>query len=315
MELPHEDDLRWIVTRYAHLRAAHGEAIGAPELVLPTGEFFPDTFAPTPDGVAALLQRMLTYSPVADDLGLELAFQEAAEGAGGSCGTGGCGTGGGESAAKGPVGEAVARPHDDGYRVIVAVRDVGDPAVLAASLARSAGGLVLGEAGEVVAAAERGAMAEIAATMCGFGLLLLNGSCVYTKSCGGLRAHQGTHFVVASSAVSLALFLRVHDVKPGVARRHLETTQREAFDEALRWVDSNAKIVEALRAHPESLADGVFAIEPIKGLLSRLFAGKPAAPPEVALAPVSKRRVRSVEEERRLAETKAMVEEALRTSS
>ena len=60
-----------------------------------------------------------------------------------------------------------------------------------------------------------------------------------------------------SNAVALALFLRLHDVKPGAARRHLETTQREAFEEALRWVDSNTPIVEALGAHPESLADGV----------------------------------------------------------
>ena len=68
MELPQEDDLRWIVSRYARLRAAHGEAIGTPELVEPTGEFFPDAFTPSPDGVAALMRRMLTYAPVSDAL-------------------------------------------------------------------------------------------------------------------------------------------------------------------------------------------------------------------------------------------------------
>ena len=160
-----------------------------------------------------------------------------------------------------------------GYRLIVPVRDVGDPAVLGAALARCVGGMVLGEAGEEVTEHERLATAEIAATMCGFGLLLLNGSCVYTKSCGGLRAHQGTQLDVASSALGLALFLRVTGVKPGSARRHLETTQREAFDEALRWVDSNAKIVDALRLHPESLADGVFPIGGAKGILARVFGG------------------------------------------
>jgi hypothetical protein len=210
----------------------------------------------------------------------------------------------------------VRRPHADGveaaaYRLVVPVRDVGEPVVLAASLARCAGGLVLGEAGEEVIESERLAIAEMAATVSGLGLLLLCGSCVYTKSCGGLRAHQGTALDVTSSAVALALFLRVHDVKPAIARRHLQTTQREAFDEALRWVDSNARIVGALRMHPESLADGVFAIEPVKGLLGRMFGTRGAGGP-VAIASVTPRRARSEEEEKRLAENRALVEEALR---
>jgi hypothetical protein len=310
MELPPEDDLRWIVARYAHLRAAHGDAIGEPSLVEPTGEFFPDAFSRSADGVATVLKRMLAYAPVAEGIGLELAFAEAEEGGGGGgCGSGACGTEGGS---KGPVAESIALPEGAGYRLILPVRDVGEPVVLGAALARCVGGMILGEAGEEVPAAERLATAEIAATLSGFGVLLLAGSCVYTKSCGGLRAHQGTQLDVPSSAVALALFLRVHGMKPGAARRHLETTQREAFDEALRWVDSNAPLVDALRVHPASLADGVFAIEPVKGLFSRMFGAKPAALPESIAAPVSKRKVRSADEERRLAENRAIVEEALR---
>ncbi len=191
------------------------------------------------------------------------------------------------------------------------MKDVGEPVVLAASLARCVGGMVLGEAEEDVAEPERLATAEIAATLCGLGVLLLSGSCVYTKSCGGLRAHQGTVLDVPSSAVALALFLRVHERKPGEARRHLETTQREAFDEALRWVDSKPTMVEALRVHPESLADGIFPPEESKGIFARLFGGRAVAAPEEMIAPV-KRRVRSAEEEKRLAEDRAIVEAALR---
>jgi hypothetical protein len=314
MDIPQEDDLRWIVSRYAHLRAAHGEAIGVPALVEPTGEYFPDAFTPSAEGVAILLRRLLTYAPVADEIALEIAFAEAEGGGSGGCGTGACGPGGGSA---GPVAEAVQRARGDGtqaeaaYRLVLPLRDVGEPVVLAASLARCVGGMVLGEAEEEVLPTERLAMAELAATLSGFGLLLLSGACVYTKSCGGLRAHQGTALDVPSSAVALALFLRLHDVKPSVARRHLETTQREAFDEALRWVDSNGRLMEALRLHPESLADGVFAIEPVKGLLARVFGAKSAAPPEVASV-VGKRRARSEEEEKRLAENRALVEEALR---
>src|SRR5580693_5621667 len=44
MELPSDDSLRWIVGTYARVRSACGEALGAPALVQPTGEFFPDEF-------------------------------------------------------------------------------------------------------------------------------------------------------------------------------------------------------------------------------------------------------------------------------
>jgi hypothetical protein len=313
MELPPEDDIRWIVSRYAHLRAEHGEAVGVPDLIEPTGDFFPDAFAPSAEGVSVLLKRLLSYAPLGGEIPIELAFAEG-EGGGGSCGTGGCGTGGGESEKAGTVAEALPHSQGEGYRLVLPVRDVGDPVLLATSLARCVGGMVLGEAGEDVSERERLTTAEIAATaLCGFGLLQLCGACVYTKSCGGLRAHQGTRLDVASSALALALFVRVHDVKPGNARKHLETTQREALDEALRWVDSNAKIVGALRAHPESLADGVFAIEETKGIFGRLFGAKPAASAEEIVAPVVvKKRVRTEAEERALAENKRLVEEALR---
>jgi hypothetical protein len=309
MEPLHADALRWLVSRYARLRAAHGDAIGTPMLVEPNGEFFPDAFTPSPDGVGALLRRMLTYAPVSPSLELELAFvdPDAGGGGGGSCGTGGCGDGGAE--AKGPIGEALM--HREGaYRVILSARDVGDPVILASSLARSVGGIVLGEAGEEHHGVQHGALSEIAATMCGFGVLLTSGACVYTKSCGGLRAHRSTHLDVTSHATALALFVRLHDMKPANARRHMETTQREAFDEALPWVDSNARLMEALSIHPESLVDGVFPIEETKGLLARLFGAKPARAPEPAAK--MERRVRTPEEERRLAENKALVEQALR---
>jgi hypothetical protein len=79
----------------------------------------------------------------------------------------------------------------------------------------------------------------------------------------------------------------------------------------LRWVDSNGAIIDALRDRPFSLADGVFAIEPPKGLLGRLFRKKDETP-SAESAPASRpRRERSAEELRRLAETRALVEEAL----
>jgi hypothetical protein len=305
MALPHDENLRWIVSEYAHLRAAHGEAIGVPSLVEPTGDYFPDAFSPSAEGVATFLKRMLSYSPVPDGVAIELAFLESDASAGGGCASGACGTASGATSAG-----AEAEPRDEGYRLRIPVRDVGDAAILGASLARCVGGMILGEAGEDVTDGERFARAEVAATLSGFGVLLLTGACVYTKSCGGLRAHQATALDVPSSAVALALFLRLHGAKPGLARRHLETTQREAFDEALAWVDARPKLVEALRLHPESLRDGVFPLEEARGVFARLF-GSRSAEPEI-VAPAKPRRVRTVEEEQKLAEDRAIVEAALR---
>lgn len=188
------------------------------------------------------------------------------------------------------------------------MQDVGDPAILTTALARAAGRIVLFEADASVDPRDEGALSELTALAAGLGLLLLNGACVYKKGCGGMKRHQATFLDVEEVALGLALFVRTADKKPSAVRRHLEITQKEAFDAALAWVDGQPSLVRALKEHPETLADGVFAFEEKKGLFSRLFAKKDPG----ELAPISVRpRERSEEELRRLAEAKALVDEAL----
>jgi hypothetical protein len=302
MELPSEESLRYIVRRYAEARTAHGDVIGKPELVQPDGRFFPDEFKLDPPSIARLLRRMMSYAPLSAELPIELAFLEPEEdAAGGGCGKSSCGTGGKIGAHDGVVDKG------DGYRVDVKVTDVANPVVLTTSLARSVGALVIAEGGEL-APRDGDATEEIVAVACGFGVLLLSGSAVYTKACGGLRMHRATHLAVEELAVALALFVRVNGLEPSAARAHLETTQREAFAEAMRWVDSNDAIVTALRDHPSELASGVFAIAPARGFLGRLFTRKRDDVPQAAPAP---RRERTEAESRRLAEARALVEDAL----
>jgi len=310
MEPLTEDNLRWLVSRFAHLKAEHGEAIGRPDLVLPTGEFFPDEFTLDPDGVHRVCKRLLSYAPVGADLPVGLGFLEEGEKAsgGGGCGTGACGTGGG---AGGGVSGGTVLETDDGYGITLAVSDTGNPVLMTTALARGVGAIVLSEAGEDAEPEMLGGLSELTASAIGFGVLMTSGAYVYGKSCGGVRMRQATHLSLEEHAHLLALFCRVHDHKPGAARAHLETTQKEAFEVALAWVDSNPDIVQALREHPETLADGVFQIAETKGLLGRLFGKKPVAPEPIA--PKSKRPARTEAEERRLAEARALVEEALRT--
>ena len=304
MELPlDEEKIRAIVAHLSHLRASYGEAFAEPDLVEPNGDYFPDAFALEPSSIARLLQRMLGYAPLGADVKVGLAFQEEdGQVSGGGCGTGACGTGGHKAMARGGAVET-----EDGYAAIVHVADVGDPAILTTSLSRAIGRVVLFEADEEVDPRNEGALSELTAIAAGLGVLLLNGACVYKKGCGGMKRHQATFLDVEEIALAVALVVRATGKKPGTVRRHLEVTQKEAFDAALAWVDGQPSLVEALVQRPETLEDGVFAFEGPKGFFSRLFAKKVG--PEMD-APVQ-RKVRSPEELRRLAEAKALVEQAL----
>jgi hypothetical protein len=303
MELPSGDALSWIVRTAARLRASCGEAIGDPPLLQPTSEFFPDEFRLDAPSVERLLRRLLGYAPLAEGLRVELAFFAPEEDhAGGGCGSLACGTGG--RAGQPPM--PLVQELDDGYRVLVATNDVGNADVLTTSLARSVGTLVLHEAGEEL---EPGAD-EIAAVACGFGVLLANGAAVWAKSCGGLRMTQATFLSVEETTVALALFVAVQGTKRSEARAHLGATQREAFDLAEAWVESNPLLVETLRDRPASLESGSFDLEPVRGLLGRWLHKRKLdrelrAPSAPASAPVSD------DKRRRLEEARALVDEVL----
>jgi hypothetical protein len=303
MDLPSDDALRWIVSTYARLRAAYGDAIGVPVLLQPTGEFFPDEFRGDAPGVAGLLRRMMTYAPIADDLPVELAFvgDEQAQAAG--CGSIACG-----SVAAPGVRLRGVEERDGGYRVFVAVADAGHPDLLATSLARSVGALVLGEAGEQVAVEAAPETAEIAAVACGFGVLLANGAAVWAKSCGGLRMACATALSVEETAVALALFVAVHGVKESDAHAHLQATQREALDLALAWAASNPLLVGALRDRPAVLEAGVFDVEPARGLFGRWLHQR-KIDKEMRPKPAAARPAPSDAQKRRFEEARALVDE------
>jgi hypothetical protein len=303
MGLPSDDALRWIVRSYARLRAAHGPAIGPPALVRPTGTFFPDEFRGDAPSVAILFRRLVTYAPIADDLRVELAFFSEDTDAASGCGSVACGSSASPAARTRGVQEL-----DDGYRVFVATTEMAHPELLTASLARSVGALVLCEGGDEVHFERSPAMAEIAALACGFGVLLANGAAVWAKGCGGLRMASATALSVEETAVALALFVNVHAVSPSEARANLGATQRDAFDLALAWAESNPLLVEGLRDRPALLEAGVIEIEPPRGLLGRWLYKRRLdrelrAPPSMARPPPTD------DQRRRLEEARALVEE------
>jgi hypothetical protein len=117
---------------------------------------------------------------------------------------------------------------------------------------------------------------------------------------------------VEEASVALALFCAVHGVKPSAARAHLGATQREAFDHATAWTESNPYVVESLRDRPAVLEGGLFTLEPVRGLLGRWLHKRkldrelrsPDAAP-ASPAPISD------DKRRRLEEARALVDEVL----
>jgi hypothetical protein len=299
MELPDREALDWIVRTFAHLRASHGEAIGTPTLVQPTGEYFPDPFPKDGATLERLLRRVLSYAPISADVRVELAILMADDGHAGGCGSAACGAQDGGSPEVARVQEL-----DDGYRVLVAATDLGNPDVLTTSLARSAGMLVLHEAGEPVGVAE----SEIAAVVCGFGVLLVNGAAVWAKSCGGLRMAQATVLSVEEIAVALALFTATSGLKPGKAREQLGVTQREAFELAWDWVDSNRRLAAALRDDPASLASGELPLEPVRGVLGQWLHDRRTKRLENSLRSAAAAPVMTEERRRRLEELNSLLD-------
>lgn len=302
---PPVESLRALVATYARLRVALADAIGDPALVQPDGHFFPDAVAPDASGVARLFARMVSHSPLADDLPVELVFVADDEGHAGGCGSGAC------SAAPLRAGSHAVEDRGDRYRVSVRTSDLGDPALLITTLARATGALVLHEGGEADGEIDA-ATSEVCAVMCGFGVLVTSGSAVWVKGCGGLRGIQGTALSVEESAVALALFAALHRVSPGAVRRHLEPTQREAYDEAWEWVESNPLLLDALRRNPAWLEDGMFELEPTRGLLGRWLYRRRVAR-ELRIPVATTKVSRSDAQRRYLEEAKALVEETVKT--
>jgi hypothetical protein len=262
MDLPSEAARRAIVTTLARFFDDWEEALGTADLVLPNGDYFPDAFTSDAASVERLFKRMCSYVPIASDLPIDLVLIDSDDAPEGKCASGACGTG-----AK--LQPTACLVEDNGrYVVPLTASALSNGVALATALARSAGALVLAEAGETYGLAGD---AELAAVACGLGPILLNGSAVYAKGCGGLTFHQATELDVRELAFATAVFVNRFDHKTRALRDLLPVTQKEAFDVAIDWLSIQADLNESLRQRPALLATGLFEFREKSGFLSRLF--------------------------------------------
>lgn len=269
VQLPELSVLRVVVQRYAEVLAALKLTASEQPLILPTNYWFPDTFKGDQDSFERLVARMQGYAGL-EDTEIE-AVLVGAEGGGAACGTGGCGTGG-----CGTPKEPLEGPRlslDAGvFRIEFPATAVHHPIALTAGVARSLGQIRLLTAGHAKADA---AASELAAVALGFGVLLLEASYLYSKSCGGPSVGTATALPCGELALPFALFVAHEGHKLRKARAELSTTQRAVVEEAWALVDSNRKLVEQLRTRLDRVQQGAFELGEERSLLARWFGAKP----------------------------------------
>jgi hypothetical protein len=250
-------------------------------LVLPNGQFFPDVFSGDEPSVQRLLDRLLEHADLAD---MAITVRFWGETADASCGSGGCGSCGPATAE--PETESVERLTDAGehWQVNVLPTEVRDPVALSSALCRAIALAVLREADAPPSELPLDLAVDLTAVELGFGVLLLEGSHIYRKSCGGPSIARVTALDPSELSLAVALSAAVHEQPLRAVSKHLSATQQAAFAEAKVWADSNAALVLLLRENPERVAAGQFELRETASWLGRWLGAKArrAKAPEAA---------------------------------
>jgi hypothetical protein len=280
MELPSTDVRRALVSAYALLGTRLELLEQDRPLVLPNGEFFPDVFSGDEPSVQRLLDRLLEHAGLSDMAVVARFWGEEDA----SCGTGACGSCGPTPAQAEP--ESVERLVDAGesWQVNVLPGEPQNPVALSSALCRAIALAVLREADSPPTHLPLDLAVDLTAVELGFGVLLLEGSHIYRKSCGGPSIARATALGPSELALALALSAAVHAQSLRKVTKHLSATQEEAFAEAKVWADSNAALTALLRRDPERVARGEFELREPASWLGRWLGSKArrAPSPETA---------------------------------
>jgi len=269
MELPKSEIRQGLVAAYAEVVARLDLLSTERALVLPNGEFFPDVFTGDEPSVQRMLDRLLEHAGLADMALVARFWGESAA----SCGTGACGSFGPTQAE--PDSEPVQRLIDAGehWQVNVLPAEVGSPVALGSALCQAIALAVLREA-DAPPRLPLDLAVDMTAIALGYGVLLLEGSHIYRKSCGGPSIARTTALGPTEVALVLALSAAVSEQPLRKVGKHLSATQQEAFAEATAWADSNLATVQALRSDPARAARGDFQLRETSSWLGRWLGSK-----------------------------------------
>lgn len=263
-----------LVGHYGRLRHWLRSELGNPPLVLPNNTFFPDRFDAGQPSIQRLIERMQGHAGI-DDVPIT-AVLDTEPAPSNSCSSQGCGPSVSPGANDAPARLLLDEEH--GWLLRLEAHEVSHPVGLTTLVSRALGLVFLEETRpshrrlpEPVAVYQ-----ELSAVMLGLGVLLLEGSHIYSKSCGGPRVASLTTLTTSELAFAVALFCADNAINSKQALRTLSATQHAALDEAAALVRGNPRLVEWLRHATFDDPNPVLELAPPKRpLLGGLFDRKP----------------------------------------
>jgi hypothetical protein len=274
MELPDLAARAELVRRYAHLLAHFGPEIGKRPLVLQNAKFFPDPFEKDEASVARLVRRLQLHAGLEDiPIQVRLLGADGTRASGGGCGSGAC--------APVKLAESAETPRLEeqaaGWVLNVFDIELNHPVALTTQLARALARIFLreteGEDAPVEAPLE--VSVDLTCVALGLGTLVLEGSYIYAKSCGGPSVTCLTNLSVGQLAVACSLFIAAGGHSGRRAVGGLGTTQSALLSEANAWAASNGKLIHTLVHSPAQLAGSAPALSDIRPWLLRIFERAP----------------------------------------
>lgn len=272
MELPSGQVVRAVIQRYSRLISRLGDELGERPMVLPDGDFFPDRFRGDQRSVQKLVARMQEHAGISDiPIRVSVVSNDdvaSAEHSNGSCSSGGC-------AVPTIAAHGLERLVDegDGWRLQMLEAELRHPVVLSTNIARSLAYVFLVETKEDHEVIEPPVdiTADMTAVALGLGALMLQGSYIYAKSCGGPSVARVTKMSCPELAIAFAAFIVRGDHSVRAALKELDATQCELLSEAHLLFESNRHVVAQLRNAPSKLAQGDFELTEAKPWLARMF--------------------------------------------
>lgn len=273
MDLPAPEARTELVRRYARLLTHFGAEIGERPLVLPTSDFFPDPFRGDEASLERLLRRLALHAGMSD---IPLRARLVDTGAAGGCGTGGCGTGSCQTGASDEEMPPRVVEQEGAWVLSVLDAELAQGGLLTTHLVRSLAAVFLAETSDARARIEAplAVSVDLAAVALGFGALMLEGSYVYKKSCGGPSVTQLTALSTGELAIAFALFVERGAHPTRAALRELGTTQRALASQAFAWARANREPLALLRTAPAALLEAPLALRSPRPWLARLLEGR-----------------------------------------
>lgn len=272
MQLPPLQVTRAVVQRYCRLLHRYGDDLGFRPLVLPNAQFFPDAFLGDLDSVQTLVARMSAHAGLNDiPVTVELVGADGPQSNGSSCSSQNCGV------PQTSAGMDRLVDLGESWLLRVSTAELRHPIALTTNVARSLAFVFMVETqreGELLEPPVD-VTADLIAVALGFGPLMLQGSYIYAKSCGGPQIASVTKVSVSELAVVTSLFALLGDHPLTSALRELDITQRTLLSETHELLRANPALIARIRRTPREVSTFDFELSPARSFMSRLFLNRP----------------------------------------